>query len=220
MTDPDHLASTRHVYDKSAADYAEAVGTTVSPAFETPIDRGVLGAFVRQVEESGGGPVADVGCGVGRVTAYLADRNLDIRGVDLSPGMVEVARSAHPDLRFEVGSLTALPFDRESLSGAVLWYSIIHTALPDLPQVWHELRRVLASPGHLLVAFQAGGNDKEVQPNAHGTGSTLRHYRHMLEDVAASLGEAGFDVRARWWREAELAHETTPQAGIFARLAV
>lgn len=38
----------------------------------------------------GGGPVADVGCGPGRVTTYLDGLGLDVSGVDLSPEMVAV----------------------------------------------------------------------------------------------------------------------------------
>ena len=34
----DHIASTREVYDFSAAHYASAVGTTITAAFERPID--------------------------------------------------------------------------------------------------------------------------------------------------------------------------------------
>ena len=73
---------------------APPVGTTVTPEFETPLDRSMLSAFALQVNESGGGRVADIGCGVGRATSYLADQDLDIMGVDLSPGMVAVARAA------------------------------------------------------------------------------------------------------------------------------
>jgi ubiquinone/menaquinone biosynthesis C-methylase UbiE len=219
MAEPDHLASIRHVYDRTAADYAAAVGTAISAEFETPLDRAMLSGFALQMHESGGGRVVDVGCGVGRVTAYLADRNVDVSGVDLAPGMVAVARTAHPTLHFETGSLTDLPFDTRSLAGAVLWYSIIHTSRTELPDVWEELARVLAAPGNVLIAFQAGQNDELVRSDAHGTGATLRHYRHHLDDVATSLGDAGFDVTARWWREPELDHETTPQAGLLAHLA-
>ncbi len=35
---PEYIASTRKVYDFSSAHYASAVGTTVTPAFERPID--------------------------------------------------------------------------------------------------------------------------------------------------------------------------------------
>jgi ubiquinone/menaquinone biosynthesis C-methylase UbiE len=217
MADPDHVASTRSVYDQTAAQYAMLVGTTVSAEIETPIDRAVLDAFAEEAIGRGGQTV-DIGCGVGRVTAYLADRGVDICGVDISSGMISQARSAHPGLRFDVGSSSELPFEGQSLTGAVLWYSIIHTPLAELPAVWRELARVLIAPGHVLIAFQEGRNDEVIRPEAHGSTSTLTNYRHSLDDVATSLGVGGFRVRARWWREAESAHETTPHAGLLARL--
>ena len=55
---------------------------------------------------SGPGPVADVGCGPGHVTAFLKNHGLDVFGVDLSPGMIAQARAAHPELRFDIGSMT------------------------------------------------------------------------------------------------------------------
>ena len=42
------------------------------------------------------GPVLDVGCGPGHVTAHLAGLGVDVQGVDLSPRMVEHARRLHP----------------------------------------------------------------------------------------------------------------------------
>lgn len=54
------------------------------------------------------GPVADLGCGPGKVTAHLAELGVPAFGVDLSPKMIELARQAHPGLHFEVGSMTSL----------------------------------------------------------------------------------------------------------------
>jgi 2-polyprenyl-3-methyl-5-hydroxy-6-metoxy-1,4-benzoquinol methylase len=48
----------------------------------------------------------DVGCGTGRITAHLRQLGVDVFGIDLSPGMIEVARRDHPGLRFDLGSMT------------------------------------------------------------------------------------------------------------------
>jgi SAM-dependent methyltransferase len=40
----------------------------------------------------GAGAVCDLGCGPGHVGRYLHDRGVEVRGVDLSPRMVEEAR--------------------------------------------------------------------------------------------------------------------------------
>jgi SAM-dependent methyltransferase len=48
-----------------------------------------------------GASVADVGCGVGDLLAYLEDRGLEVRywGCDLAPAMVAAARRKHPEAR-------------------------------------------------------------------------------------------------------------------------
>ncbi len=216
MTEPDDLAVVRGVYDAAAAPYAKAVGVRLSEAFEGPVDRALLVAFVELVGPSPG-LVADVGCGPGRVAAFVASHGLDVVGVDLSPAMLAVARAAHPDLRFEEGTLTALPFDDRSLAAAVLWYSIIHTRPEELPEVFAEMARVLEPSGELLVGFQAGGGECVHRVDAYGTGMTLPSYRHSPGSVADAVDTAGFHVHTRVRREPALAHESTPQAFVLAQ---
>lgn len=219
MTEPEHLAAARAVYDATAEEYAQSVGTEVSATFEGPIDRAVLAAFVELVSQSALGSVVDVGCGPGRVAAFLATRGVDVVGVDPSPAMLAVARAAHPRIRFDDGALDTLPFPNRSLVGAVCWYSIIHTPPEHLGRGFAELERVLVPGGHLLVAFQGGDGRSVVRPDAYGTGLTLTSYRHSAADVAAHLTASGFDVRTTIVREAELDHESTPQVFILARTA-
>lgn len=204
------------VYDAAAERYARLVGTDLSAAFEGPVDRAFLTAFVEFVGDTAG-PVADVGCGPGRVAAFLAAHGLNVVGVDVSQAMLTVARIAHPDIRFEEGRLTALPFRAGSLDGAVCWYSIIHTPPEHLGEVFSELERVLSDDGHLLVAFQAGGGEDVHRADAYGSGISLTNFRHSPDEVARSLVAAGLQVHAQAVREPELDHESTPQAFILAR---
>jgi SAM-dependent methyltransferase len=61
--------------------------------------------------------VSDAGCGPGHVTAHLRKLGLDAFGIDLSPAMIDVARREHPELRFEVGSMTDLELADASVAG-------------------------------------------------------------------------------------------------------
>ena len=70
--------------------------------------RAVLATFAELVSRDRLGPVADVGCGPGRITGYLHHLGLDAFGVDLSSGMPGVARQALPGLRFVEGSMIGL----------------------------------------------------------------------------------------------------------------
>lgn len=190
----------------------------MSAKFEAPLDRAVLDAFAELVRSKGPGTVLDAGCGPGRVAAFLSDRGLDVRGVDISVGMIDAARRAHPHLQFDEGRLTNLSLRGDSLVAAVYWYSIITTPPSELTEVWHELRRLLRPEGQALVAFQAGEGEPVVRPEAYGSSAALTLYRHSAAGVIDSLRDCGFEIRAEVRRQSELSHETTPQAFImFAR---
>ena len=214
---PVHQRTSREAYDAGAQLFVDTVGSTISPEFEAPLDRALLDVFAAEVRARVRGEVIDAGCGSGRVTQYLAERGLAVRGVDISSGMIEQARRAHTGLSFEMGGLTDLPAADGAADAVVYWYSIISTPPDRLAEVWQELTRVIASDGDVLVAFQAGENDQVIRPNAYGSDATLTLYRHRLEDVADSLSDAGFRVQARVLREPQLAHETTPQGFLWAR---
>lgn len=113
MDEPAHVSETRTAYDAVAESYAELLRDALESG---PWDRAMLATFAELVGTTG--PVGDLGCGPGRLTAHLASLGLDVFGVDLSAGVVEVARRAHPELRFEVGSLAALDLADGSLAGA------------------------------------------------------------------------------------------------------
>ncbi|WP_371800032.1 methyltransferase domain-containing protein [Streptomyces sp. NBC_01707] len=138
MTEPAYLRITRASYDTVAADYAEILRTELG---HRPLDRAMLAAFVELVQASDAGPVADIGCGPGRVTGHLQSLGLTARGIDLSPEMIAVARRTHPDLRFDVGSMNALDLEDGSLGGIIAWYSIIHTPPELLPASWRRWPR-------------------------------------------------------------------------------
>lgn len=194
MTESSHLAATADAYDAVAVRYAEFARDELAGL---PLDRAVLAAFAELARSTGGGPVAELGCGPGRVTAHLRDLGLDVFGVDLSPVMVDLAREAHPDLRFELGSMDSLDLADGELRGIVSWYSVIHVPPQELPAYFAEFRRVLAPGGHLLLAFF----ESEGGPVAAFDHAVATAYRWPVDDLAALAGEAGFAEVGRMLRE-------------------
>ena len=133
MSEPSHVSQTRAAYDIVADDYAALLADVLAASI---FDRAVLSAFAELVLTDGGGPVGDLGCGPGRVTAHLASLGLSAFGVDLSPGMVAVARRTYPHLRFDQGSISDLAIADGVLAGAATWYSLIHTPPSLQPSVF------------------------------------------------------------------------------------
>ncbi|MEH6373164.1 methyltransferase domain-containing protein [Streptomyces sp. KLMMK] len=215
MTEPGFLSTTRAFYDAIATDYADRYRDILD---DQPLDRAMLGAFAELVQDAGGGTVADIGCGEGRVTAHLNALGLPAYGIDLSPQMIAMARRTHPGLRFEVGSMLSLDIPDGALAGAMAYYSIIHTPQELLPQVFAELHRVLAPGAPLLLAFQVGDEPLHIdRPFGHEV--SLDFHRRQPDRIAELLGGAGLAVRARLVREPEEG-EGTPQAFLLVRKPV
>ncbi len=212
MAEPDFERSTRESYDAVADAYHDYVRDELA---RNPWERAVLAVFAELVRAGPPRPVADVGCGTGRLTAHLRGLGLDVFGVDLSPGMLAVARRAYPDLRFEVGSMLALDVPDRSLGGLLAHYSTPHVPDERLGEVFAEFARVLAPGGHLLLAFQVGTAPRLLR-EAFGRPVTLDFHRRAPERVASLLEACGLPVRAHLHREPEEG-ERTPHAYLVAR---
>ncbi|MET0495387.1 MAG: class I SAM-dependent methyltransferase [Actinoplanes sp.] len=209
MTDYPYLAPTRSSYDTVASNYAELV----PPLFAKDVlGRAMLAAFAEHVRADGNGPVADIGCGPGHVTAHLASLGLTVSGIDLSPRMVEIARASWPDLDFEVGSMTGLDLADGRLGGIVAWWSILHTPPDLLPVVFAEFHRTLAPGGRLLAGFHAG--DETVHPTqSYGHPVSYASYRLPPDRVAELLVQAGMEITGQLL----MPGDGRPQACLLAR---
>ncbi|MFI8001758.1 class I SAM-dependent DNA methyltransferase [Streptomyces sp. NPDC086010] len=217
MTDTlDFLHTTRASYDAIADDYASLFRDELGTK---PLDRALVTAFAELVLADGGGPVADVGCGTGRVTGFLHGIGVDAFGIDLSPQMLAAARRDHPDLRFEEGSMLALDLADGYLGGLLAWYSTIHVPDEQLPDVFAGFFRVLRPGGHILLGFQVGDGVLRRE-EAFGKDIALDFRRRRPDRVAELLEAAGLTVLARTVRETDTEGpfpEKTPQAFLIAR---
>ena len=194
MDTEDWLADTRTSYDTVAENYADVVRDLLD---EMPHERAAFATFAELVQATGGGPVADIGCGPGRVTAYLRQLGLDAFGIDLSPGMIDVARRDHPGIRFEVGSMTDLRLGDASVAGLVVWYSLIHVPDDEIGSVFAQFRRVLRPGSPVLFGFHVGDTSRLKTDGYGGLPMQVYVHRRQPEKLATWLEDAGFTVEAQ-----------------------
>ena len=180
----------RAAYDTVAREYASRIAGELA---HKPADRALLDAFAARLR--GAGPVADVGCGPGHVTRYLADRGADAFGIDLSPAMVAEARALHPGLTFEAGDVRALDADDEAWAGAVAYYSLIHLARDEVAGALRELGRALRPGAPLLVAFHAGSETRHLD-EWWGHPVQLDFLFFEPEEMTGWLRDAGFAIES------------------------
>lgn len=146
--------------------------------------------------------VLELGCGTGDLLAELKpSRGV---GVDLSPAMVETARSRHPGMEFvvgdveEAGTLESIdgPFDVIVLSDTIGYLDDCETTLRALHRLCTpETRIVIAYYSHLWepalrLAEKVGA--KMPQPDLNWLSS---------DDIGSLLHLADFELVKREWRQ-------------------
>jgi ubiquinone/menaquinone biosynthesis C-methylase UbiE len=195
----DAASSVQKAYDAVAREYDRQISHELD---HKPLDRAWLTAFADLV---GTGTIADVGCGPGHVTRYLAELHHDVVGVDLSPAMIAIARERAPKLTFTVESMLALAAGDEAWVGVVAWYSIIHLEAHQRPAAYAEFARVLQPGGHLLIAFHIDSPQFATGHVNHiyewfGQHVQLDGYFLDPEQVAGQVSAAGFTLIAKMER--------------------
>jgi len=123
-----------------------------------PYDLAVLETFAAALPA--GARVCDAGCGpCGHVARILADRGLDVTGIDLSPKCVALARAEQPSLRFETMDMAAMAFGDCAFDGLIAYYALHDQPKSTLPAVFREFARVLRPGGRLLVVAKEGAGE-------------------------------------------------------------
>lgn len=203
----------RASYDAVATAYADKTSGLLS---ELPFERWLLD---RVAAHAAGGPVVEVGCGPGYVTAYLAEAGADATGIDLSPGMVAAARQRFPDGVYEVGDLRRLmrPTTAPGWAAVLAWYSLVHLAPSELPGAVEALTRPLAPGGWLVLSMHAGSEVRHhdewfEQP------VDLDFVFHEEDEVTELVTAAGL-ADVEWYRRGpvESRSETSERLYVIAR---
>ena len=108
-----------------------------------------------------GTPALDLACGTGDIAFGLAAAGARVTGLDITIGMLHLARrrpeAARLHLRLVAADMTALPFRDASFLVVTTGYGLRN--VPDLPAALAEVHRVLAPGGQMLsLDFNRPGN--------------------------------------------------------------
>jgi SAM-dependent methyltransferase len=184
------------VYDKRRypiVDVREGYGEWVRTYDETvhdEMDLRLLGRL-RTVDWAAARETLDLACGTGRIGEWLKTRGVGaIDGVDLSPGMLERARSRRLYRTLRLADVTATGLDDEAYDLCI--QSLADEHLPDLGPLYGEVTR-LTRPGGIFVLvgfhpqFMMAGVPTHFDRGPDDP-VTIRTYVHLLSDhVKAAL---------------------------------
>ena len=224
-----HRRLTRDAYDRLAGVWSS---TTDEGPFNGYLERPALRALVPRPLD--GVAVLDAGCGAGAQCEWLLDQGADVVGIDLSPAMVEQARSrCHGRGRFFVADLAdPLALAPRSLDGITCSLALHY--LRDWQVPLRSFATALRPAGWVVVSLdhpfrrplpsQRGGYfDTELVSDTWtkaGVEVTQHFWRRPLSEVAGSFADSGFVIEriAEAQPSAEALHrfpaELVPEAGL------
>lgn len=174
-------------YDATAEEYAAAFYRELE---HKPFDRMILERFAR--ENQAKGAIADLGCGSGQTTKFLADLGVsDLIGIDLSPKMIETARRLSPEIKFETGNMLELSQADETFGGALAFYSIVHFDYGEVEKTLAEVYRVLKPAGQFLFSFHVGEGKKALDEFLNQQ-VNVTFYFFEVDKIVEIAGKIGF----------------------------
>lgn len=175
-------------YNRLAEEYAKRYGGELD---NKPFDLQLLERFTEDVPS--GTRVCDLGCGSGHVADRLKRLGLDVIGIDLSPGMIEVAKRTYPSIEYRVGDMLDPDMPDESLGAIVALYSIIHLGRDQLRTAMHKMFRLLVPGGSALVSFHKGeGTFHEDESMGQPVAFDCTLFE--ADEVRSVMEDVGFDV--------------------------
>lgn len=106
----------------------------------------------KAIDPKPGMRILDVACGTGTVTRILADHGAQVTGLDFSPGMIGEGirrHGDHPNITFQQGDATQLPFDDNTFDVTTVSFGIRNVQRPELALA--EMLRVTKPGGRIVV---------------------------------------------------------------------
>jgi len=163
---------------------------------------------VKRLSVEEGETVIEIGFGPGRCLKLLAEsvgKTGKAYGVDISSGMLEVARRrlAKAKLMDRVelycGDATSLPYDDNTFDAAFVSFTLELFDTPEIPKLLEEVKRVLKSQGRIGIVSMSKENGKSLLLRlyewAHRKWPEYVDCRPIY--LEQSLRDAGYEIRNR-----------------------
>ena len=172
-------------YDDIAKEYAEEF-------FSDTSDNKYIDAFLQSLD---GIKILDVGCGNGKDCKYISQKGFEVNGIDLSVGMLAIAKEKVPNGKFEVMDIADITYPENSYDGIISNCSLFHIPSEELPKTLESFARVLKPNGKLLLILQEGlGETMIEEPYRPGVNIYMNYF--SVETISNLLQEYGFEVNS------------------------
>jgi len=129
--------------------------------FFTAVTGRAIEPLLRAVRAQPHFDLLDVATGPGSLAAEAVRLGIKCAGVDLSPGMIELAQKTYPEIDFRVADVEHLPFADASFDAVVCNFGLGHFPYPEAAVA--ECARTLRDGGRVALSWWDDPSKQRVQ---------------------------------------------------------
>lgn len=137
--------------------------------------------------------ILEIGCGPGNITRYVLTRRPDfsMEGIDIAPGMIELAQKNNPTATFRVMDARDLSQLNRKFDGIIAGFCLPYLSPNDGARFIRSCGEMLTDKGALYLSFVEGEpRDSGYQTASSGDRTYFYYYR--LEDLIQKLEDNQF----------------------------
>jgi SAM-dependent methyltransferase len=148
--------------------------------------------------------VLEIGCGNGRDAAEILMHTNRYRGMDVSEGLIAIARKEVPEGRFEVMDIEGYEFPPR-LDAVFAFASLIHVPKESLREILRRMREALNEGGVVRISLKHSDPYSEVtKEDEFGTRTYFLYSKKDIEELAEGFSiikNELNDLRGQVWLE-------------------
>lgn len=141
--------------------------------------------------------VLDAACGPGNITHYLLNKTptLKITGIDLAPGMIELAKKLNPTAKFEVADLNSIGETKFKYDVVVCGFGLPYLTKGEAINFIRNSSKIIKPGGILYLSTMEDEYTKsDFQTQSSGKGPALFIHYHEYEYLKDNLETNGFGI--------------------------
>jgi SAM-dependent methyltransferase len=137
----------------------------------------------------------ELACGPGNVTRFLCNQFPDSRiiGIDLAPGMIEIARKQLPDVDFRVMDVRDIPTIPETFDAVMCSFCLPFLSKTDAAKLIADCADRLNQGGVIYLSTMEGDENRAGFETTSFSGNAEIYFNyHRQTDLEAAFHSSGF----------------------------
>jgi SAM-dependent methyltransferase len=137
----------------------------------------------------------EIGCGPGNISRYLLKQRPDfiIKGIDIAPNMIELAKQNNPGADFSVMDCRNIHELNTTFDGIIAGFCLPYLSETDSEKIISDSRKLLNPGGIIYLSFVEGLPERSGY-QLSSSGDRAYFYYHTLDSLTSILKSNGFST--------------------------